>query len=154
MPFVDDHLALLEAVAVQQLAALVALVAEAHGVVAIAVPGNEVRRNPRRLAGIENVLEPDLVEAAERGTADLDRISELAFEALEDGHEELHELRSALGALRRELFLRQSFGALLRTPHVLDALRLVPDLPVLDIPLVAVRPAAVVVPHRAGEDLG
>ena len=49
------------------------------------------------------------------------------------------------------VFAGRPFG---RRPHVLDALRLVPDFPVLDVPVVSVRPAAVVVPDGRGEDFG
>ena len=70
-----------------------------------------------------------------------------------DDHEELHELGTALFALVRRPVAVLAGRPLGRRPHVLDALRLVPDLPVLDVPVVPVGPAAVVVAHRGGEDL-
>ena len=154
MPLVYDQLALRKAHLVAHSARAVGLAGEIGRVVLVAVPGDEVRRDARVLARLQQVAEIFLVQPAERRPADLDRVAELALQALDALHEELREELAALQLVALRAGLVGAGVAAGQAEHVVEAVRLVPDLPVLDVPLVAVGPAAVVVAHGAGEDLG
>ena len=156
MPFVDDQFAVLEAVRVAQFAHGLGVGNDFFDTMTVIMPGHEVRRDSGLLACRENALEPLKAASAcgaHRRTAEL-AFGKFALEALEARNEELAEKIAthlvALGEFRRAPHAI-AFG---QAPHVVYAVRLVPKLPVLDIPIVAVTPPLGIMADRSCEDLG
>ena len=96
MPFVHDQLAFRETERIAETAGLFGLLDELGHLVGVSVPGNEIRRNARLLAGREDRTEPDVAEIAHRGTAHLDLVPEFGLEPLQDRDEEPDEQGAAL----------------------------------------------------------
>ena len=149
VPLVQDRLGVPVAVALHDLARLLRARDQRRRVARVVVPGEEVDRRAVRALVLEEPVAVVHV-ARERGTADL-QLGELPLQVLRRDLEELEEL-----LLRAAPHPGQT-----RLPPVHVDVRLVPDLPVLDVPLETVRPAPVVVtddvladPRPLGEVLG
>ena len=168
VPFVQDELALGEALVVADRPRPLDRRENVFGLVAVVVPRNEVRRDAGFAAGGEERAEVGIradalgtrrPPGAERRAADLHGIAELVLQPLQARHEELSEERQPLLFAGRLVLHARLLGVALaavavgQAPHVVEAVGLVPDFPVLYSPLPPVGPAAVVVADRAGEDL-
>ena len=134
MPLVEDQLRFREAALGDKRLRPRRLAHGFVGIDAVPVPAEEIRRDTGLLARGEKLPRKRLVKPRKRGPAKL-QFREFAFQPLQARDEEIDELGARSAPARRDV-------------------RLVEKLPVLDVPLEAVRPAARVVADDPGEGLG